>query len=225
MSSFFSQCGHRARRAVSFHMQSGCGALGLALFACVFVGSFSITGHAGRSRTVEDGVYTSAQAARGQAVFKDQCVICHGETLKGSLGPPLAGDEFIAVWGNQPLSDLVNRIQQTMPENDPGKLTRQQAVDLVAHILQVGEFPAGRAELGSDEAGLKGITFPAPAPRAGKAAHKASQTRNHMAVDEVGSVGAYPATMSIATNPVERPQARPAEQPNVLDDRVVFAGA
>lgn len=54
---------------------------------------------------------------------------------------------------------------------------------------------------------------------------KASQTRNHMAVDEVGSVGAYPATMSIATNPVERPQTRPAEQPNVSNDRVVFAGA
>lgn len=59
----------------------------------------------------------------------------------------------------------------------------------------------------------------------GKAAHKTSHTRNHMAVDEVGSVRAYPATISIATNPVERPQARPAEQPHVLDDRVVFAGA
>lgn len=31
MSSFFSLCGHRARRAVSFNVQSGCGAIGMAL--------------------------------------------------------------------------------------------------------------------------------------------------------------------------------------------------
>ena len=163
MSSFFSQCGRRAWKAVSFTMRSGSGALGVALFAYVVVGPFSLTGHAGQSRTVKDGVYTSAQAARGTAMFKERCAICHDETLKGGLGPPLTGDAFIGVWGDLPLSTIVNKIQRTMPQNDPGKLTREQATDLVARILEVGRFPAGRTELSSDEAVLKGIMLP-PAP-------------------------------------------------------------
>jgi hypothetical protein len=86
--------------------------------------------------------------------------MCHGETLGGDLAPPLAGGDFIGVWGEQPLSDLVGKIQSTMPASDPGKLTRQQAADIVAYILQVGKFPAGQAELSADEAGLKQITLP-----------------------------------------------------------------
>src|SRR5207247_527522 len=43
----------------------------------------------------------------------------------------------------------------------PGKLTAQQTADIVAYILQVDKFPAGRAELASDEAALKQITWPA----------------------------------------------------------------
>src|ERR1019366_3890798 len=108
-------------------------------------------------------------AARGQALFKDKCVICHDVALKGGLGPPLTGDAFMGVWGNQPLSDLVNKIQKTMPQNDPGKMTRAEAVDLVAHILSVGKFPAGSADLGQDEAALLQIKFPAPPALAARA--------------------------------------------------------
>ena len=170
MSSFFSQCSRRAWRAVSFNIRSGYCALGVAVFAYAFVGAFSLAGRAAQSRTVKDGVYTSAQAARGQAMFKERCVICHDETLKGGLGPPLTGDAFMGVWGDLPLSTIVNKIQRTMPQNDPGKLSRQQATDLVSHILQVGKFPAGGTELSSDDAVLKAIMLPAaPAPAAATA--------------------------------------------------------
>jgi len=137
-------------------------ALGAALFTYVLVGSWSLTVHAGQARTVRDGVYSNAQAARGQTLFKERCVLCHAENLKGGLGPPLVGDEFLSVWGNQPLSDLVTKIQKTMPQNDPGKLTMQESADLVAHILAVGKYPAGSTDLGTDEAVLKQIKFPAP---------------------------------------------------------------
>jgi len=141
---------------------SGGGALGLGFIAYAVVGSLSLTVHAGQSRAVTAGVYTEAQATRGQALFKEKCVICHDATLKGGLGPPLTGDAFMAVWGNQPLSDLVNKVQKTMPQNDPGKLTREQTVDLVAHILQVGKFPTGSAPLSQDDAVLAEIRLPAP---------------------------------------------------------------
>src|SRR5438874_1271560 len=106
--SWFSNRGrHRARGGTSFAVLSGFCA---AFFVWVLVGSLSPPMQAGQSRTVRDGVYSAAQATRGQALFKQQCVLCHAETLKGGLGPPLVGDDFLKVWGNQPLSDLVNKI-------------------------------------------------------------------------------------------------------------------
>lgn len=131
------------------------------LLVYAVVGSGLGAVHAQQARTVTDGVYTAEQATRGQAVYTERCASCHGVALAGAQGPPLAGDEFTRVWGG-PLSDLVNKIQRTMPLNDPGKLSRQQAADLVAHMLQVGKFPAGRAELSADEAALKPIALPAP---------------------------------------------------------------
>jgi Cytochrome C oxidase, cbb3-type, subunit III len=101
-------------------------------------------------------------------------VVCHDAALKGGLGPPLTGDAFMGAWGNQPLSDLVNKIQKTMPQNDPGKLTRAEATDLVALILQAGKFPPGSGELGQDDAALAQIKFPAPPAQAARAAGQAA---------------------------------------------------
>src|SRR4051812_27110054 len=162
MSSCLKRTGDRTARTRHVITRSGGGAMALALVAYALAGSLSLTVHAGQSRAVTAGVYTEAQATRGQALFKEKCVICHDATLKGGLGPPLTGDAFMAVWGNQPLSDLVNKVQKTMPQNDPGKLTREQTVDLVAHILQVGKFPTGSAPLSQDDAVLAEIRLPAP---------------------------------------------------------------
>jgi mono/diheme cytochrome c family protein len=156
MSSCFNRC---ARRLGAFGILSVCCALGMSVFADGCDGSF-VAALRAQTRTVTEGVYTAEQATRGQAIYKERCATCHGATLGGAQAPPLTGDEFMRVWGG-PLADLVNKIQNTMPVNDPGKLTRQQSADLVAHMLQVGRFPAGRAELDADEAALKRITFPA----------------------------------------------------------------
>jgi hypothetical protein len=86
--------------------------------------------------------------------------------LGGGLGPPLSGSGFIAAWGAQPLWELARKIRNTMPENDPGKLTPSQTADLIAHLLQAGKFPSGRAELAADEKALNAIVLPAPPPQA-----------------------------------------------------------
>jgi cytochrome c2 len=108
---------------------------------------------------VKDGVYTDAQAARGAATYKEKCASCHGPALGGSLAPPLAGDAFAAAWGG-PLSAIVDKIQLTMPANAMGTLTRAQAADVLAFMLQTSKFPPGRAELSSDDAALKTIALP-----------------------------------------------------------------
>src|SRR4051812_19637881 len=127
------------------------------ILALLFVPSMSM--HAQQSRTVRDGVFTDAQAARGAAIYKEKCASCHGPTLGGSLAPALAGDAFAANWGG-PLSAIVDKIQATMPANAMGTLTRAQTADVLAFMLQTSKFPAGRAELSSEEAALKAITLP-----------------------------------------------------------------
>ena len=131
----------------------------IALCACVLVWAFSVTGHARQARQVTAGVYSGAQATRGQALYTTQCLSCHGAMLEGVIGPPLAGDSFLSVWAGRSLADLVDKIEKTMPLGMPGTLTPQQATDLAAHFLQVSKMPAGQAELTA--AALGQVTFPA----------------------------------------------------------------
>lgn len=162
MSSCFTRGEDRARRVRSFNVAGGCCALGVALFGYMLAGSYVSAVHAGQARTTKDGVYTDAQATRGQALYKDQCASCHGPALGGARGPALVGDDFLADFDKQSLSDLASKIEKTMPADKPGELKRPQVADIVAYLLQAGKFPAGRAELAADEAVLKQIALPAP---------------------------------------------------------------
>ena len=112
-----------------------------------------------RTQTTNDGVYTDEQATRGLTVYRARCSTCHGAALDGRSGPPLTGTDFMTAWSAQPLLDLANKIRRTMPKDDGPRLTPAQTSDLVAYLLQVGKFPAGRAELPADEAALKQLTF------------------------------------------------------------------
>jgi mono/diheme cytochrome c family protein len=111
-------------------------------------------------RTVQDGVYSSAQAARGVTVYSAQCASCHGASLQGASGPPLQGEPFVSHWQTEPLSSLLSKIRNTMPADAPGQLTPQQSADLVAHLLNRNGFAAGTAELAGTEAATKGIRWP-----------------------------------------------------------------
>jgi cytochrome c len=63
--------------------------------------------------------------------------------LEGVVGPPLTGNDFLNDFAGLSASDLVDKIVATMPQQAPGTLTRPQATDLTAYILQVNKFPAG----------------------------------------------------------------------------------
>lgn len=136
--------------------------------AVAFAGSFW-TVLAQGNRTAADGVYTPAQAARGQAIFDMQCGSCHGPALGGGLGPPLAGASFLSVWARGSLADLVDKIQRTMPADTPGTLSRAQATDLVALVLRANGFKPGTADLKPDDS-LGQIALVVPAAPANTAA-------------------------------------------------------
>ena len=144
-----------------------CGAvLCAAGFICALAWSSVLPVHAQQRRTVRDGVYTNAQATRGEAVYQKRCASCHGAALTGNAGPPLAGQDFLGIWNGQLLSDLFDKIHNTMPYDAPKTLTRPEVADVVAYVLRANKLPAGSAELDSTDAALKQISLPATAPPA-----------------------------------------------------------
>jgi len=112
------------------------------------------------SRSVWDGVYTEEQAKRGEPVYHKECAPCHGDSLAGGeSAPPLTGGAFLSNWNGLTLGDLFDRIRKTMPQNTPGKLTKQQNADVLAYALSVNKFPAGKTELSKQTEFLKEIRF------------------------------------------------------------------
>jgi quinoprotein glucose dehydrogenase len=109
-------------------------------------------------RTAKDGVFTAEQARRGRVLYEEHCSMCHGPTLGGvEMAPPLTGSEFYSNWGDLLVSDLFQRINQTMPQATPGSLSRRQNADIVAFILSFNKAPAGQVELPADADVLKTI--------------------------------------------------------------------
>jgi mono/diheme cytochrome c family protein len=116
-----------------------------------------------QGKTTLDGVYTAAQATRGQKIYADSCASCHGDDLSGGgQTPALAGKDFNVDWNDLAMSDLFDRTHGTMPADKPGTLTPAQTADVIAFLLQKGNFPAGSAELPVEAAALKGIKFVSP---------------------------------------------------------------
>jgi cytochrome c len=121
------------------------------------------------SRSVWDGVYTEEQAKRGEPLYHKECAPCHGESLTGGeSAPPLTGGPFLSNWNGLTLGDLFERIRKTMPQNAPGKLSRQQNADILAFALSANRFPPGKAELSRQTEFLKEIRFEAMKPESKK---------------------------------------------------------
>lgn len=86
----------------------------------------------------------------------------------GEEAPPLTGSAFVANWSGLTAGDLFERIRLSMPEGRPGTLSRQQNADILAYMLSVNQFPAGKTELPRDTDRLKQIRFLAEKPEPGK---------------------------------------------------------
>jgi mono/diheme cytochrome c family protein len=118
-----------------------------------------------QGRTTRDGVYTDAQATRGEQAYAKACASCHAADLSGSgQAPALADADFVKEWTDQPLSDLYDRIRATMPADAPGTLTPVEVADLMAFILAKAHMPSGNVDLPGETAALKAIAFAAPKP-------------------------------------------------------------
>src|SRR6478672_3923382 len=112
------------------------------------------------ARTVWDSVYSANQAARGKTAYAKGCARCHGAALTGGdQATPLTGPAFLGNWNGQSLVDLQQRIKTTMPSDSIGIYDAKFVTDVVAFMLKANGFPAGAAELASDDAALKDIAI------------------------------------------------------------------
>ena len=101
------------------------------------------------TRTVNDGVYSTTQANRGEAIFQSTCTTCHPTDR-------FTGPDFVSAWSGKPLTDLFEALQ-TMPEDNPGSLSAQQYGDVMAYFLSLNKFPAGSEELKAEVEVLEDI--------------------------------------------------------------------
>lgn len=109
---------------------------------------------AAQDKTVDQGVYTSAQAARGAKVYETGCTACHKEP--GGTAQVIQGERFIRTFGDATLQTFFNTIKTTMPRNAPGSLTDAEYTDVVAHMLRLNSYPDGMNELAiADMPGIK----------------------------------------------------------------------
>jgi len=116
----------------------------IALSAAAALGSLSAQGN----KSQWDGVYSAEQAKRGEPLYHEKCASCHGPDMTGGeMAPGLTGGDFTANWNDLSLGDLFERMRISMPQNNPGSLSRQQNADVLSFILQKGGYPAGEAEL------------------------------------------------------------------------------
>jgi cytochrome c5 len=106
-------------------------------------------------RSTMAGVYTAPQAARGEETYMAVCVSCHPAGTYKAAG-------FKATWKGRPLSDLFDQVREKMPKNDPGSLSTQEYVQLVAYILRINDVPAGDTDLAADVDVMKKIRIDMP---------------------------------------------------------------
>jgi len=97
-------------------------------------------------------LYTAAQAEKGKAAFSENCALCHGETLEGRAGPALKGKHFAPNSGKYKVGDIFTIVSKNMPATQPGSLTHDTYVEIMAYLLQQNGYPAGDKALSFDEA-------------------------------------------------------------------------
>ena len=106
-------------------------------------------------KTTNDGVYTKAQADGARQQFDKICADCHPFTVAAKKKPkdlPLGDEPFFESWSGRTLSEMVTVIALTMPNDGSATVTDEEAVNLVAYILQQNGYPAGSSPLTKDTA-------------------------------------------------------------------------
>lgn len=105
-----------------------------------------------QERTVNDGVFTAAQAEMGKSVYDNSCKTCHDMRFYRDI---------LKSYNNQPVLWLWESVLGNMPVDNPGSLMIDEYTNVIAYILSENGFPAGDAMLDPDN-GMDAIKILSP---------------------------------------------------------------
>ena len=114
-------------------------------------------------KNVWTGVYSAAQATRGEATFKKYCSGCHGDNLEGNFGPALSGQSFFDDFREDTLDPLFTFMRTNMPAAGivegatPAMFPDATYLELLSYVLKQNGIPEGAADLTADA--VAGIQF------------------------------------------------------------------
>jgi mono/diheme cytochrome c family protein len=110
------------------------------------------------TRSVRDGVYSPAQAQRGERLFESICTSCHElEEFTGS-------GAYLELADGQSLWETFEYVSADMPEDDPGSLQPEEYAAVLAYLLRAYGLPSGATELPTDREPLETLAMTRPAP-------------------------------------------------------------
>lgn len=99
-----------------------------------------------------EALISVAQVNSGRNQFRSMCTECHTSAEFGDA-------TFQTKWSRRTVGDLYEFILTNMPDDAPGILTPEQAVDLTAFMLEMNGFETGSAMLSADQAELDEISL------------------------------------------------------------------
>lgn len=138
-------------------------ALSAALIAsAIFADTATVLAQSGPA----SALYTDAQAQGGVDPYENNCAMCHGANMEGAQGPTLLGPTFTSHY--QTVGDLMQFIVQNMPMSDPGSLSHEDYVDILAYVLLKNGWPSGSRTLSFADANASKVPLSPPGPAPGQ---------------------------------------------------------
>ena len=127
---------------------------GVALSMLLLLGALVADAQDASSPSIWSGVFTTAQAKRGDDAYQASCSSCHGSDLRAtdSEAVDLTGPAFRAKWSGKTLEERFETIRDSMPLGNANSLGDKTYMDILAFILQFNDFPAGNQELAPETA-------------------------------------------------------------------------
>jgi cytochrome c len=135
---------------------------------------------------ISEAYYTEEQAERGKPYFHAACGACHAAESSGPNGMNmepstglgwhygsqhrytlLSGDAWLSTPSGIPgrpqrwdtVNDLFNKVSTGQPAYDPGGLSLEEYLDIIAYLLKQNGFPSGKESLKNDRNLMRDMTL------------------------------------------------------------------
>ena len=94
------------------------------------------------------GPVSPVQARRGETAFNQSCSACHTTAQFNS-------EAFAKTWNERPIIELFEQLRSSMPQDNPGRLTREEYLDVVLYLFKLNGAAEGVQELAPTEEVLR----------------------------------------------------------------------